>query len=63
MKKLMDDETYAEFVLAWGKIGQPESLERFVRAARRDPSKWAAAANNAIEQRDAYGWRTEWPDR
>lgn len=44
-----DDETLAELALQCSELPQPESLDRFVRAARATGS-WNAAAGNALLQ-------------
>lgn len=44
-----DDQTIAETALACAELPQPESLERFVRAARAT-GRWHAAASNALLQ-------------
>jgi hypothetical protein len=46
MRGITDDETFAELVLMARRIPQPESLERFVRMARKTGA-WDAAAHNA----------------
>lgn len=45
-----DDQALTELALRCPDLPQPESLERFARVARRDPSKWHAAAANALSQ-------------
>lgn len=44
-----DDETLAEIALHCGELPQPESLDRFVRAARVN-GHWDRAVANALSQ-------------
>lgn len=48
----VDDQWLAEYALdrCHDQLPQPESLDRFVRAARLRPQGWAAAARNAVCQ-------------
>lgn len=45
-----EDEQIAELALQCPELPQPESLERFVRVARRNPTQWHTAAANALSQ-------------
>jgi hypothetical protein len=45
-----NDAELAECALKCTDLPQPESLDRFVRQARLEPSRWHVAASNALSQ-------------
>lgn len=60
-----DDQYLAEYAVdhCWRELPQPESLDRFVRAARLQPGLWGAAAANAVHQLLGVRVDTRWPRR